>query len=119
MICRRLSENDIKHAAEGNPTPVADPFHRALSLRVAAAVVVDQYLEGQGRRFLIEGDATVTGSLVSNLPLNNRTPSIAPGRYVLRTPGFPLLLSIPIRVLGDRVLPATILLAGVGTGCLC
>ncbi len=97
----------------------------AVLLRGAAAVIVTQHLESTGESFLIAGDATGYWELGRHIargepyqllgrpddPLaRNSIP-----RQVPRMPGFPALLGLSIRVLGDNPLAARLLLALVGT----
>lgn len=87
----------------------------ALILRVAAAVVVDQHVREAGRTFLIEGDANGYWELGQKIA-NGETYEIhTPPRQVLRTPGFPLLLAASIRLFGNSVFAASIVMAVVGT----
>lgn len=89
----------------------------AFGLRVTAAVLVDRYVAAQGRTFLIEGDANGYWQLAQKIVAGQDYAIHHPPRYVLRTPGFPLFLAASIHLFGDSVLAASLLLAGVGTGC--
>ncbi|MCA9049790.1 MAG: glycosyltransferase family 39 protein, partial [Planctomycetaceae bacterium] len=89
----------------------------ALVLRIIAAVAVDRYVHGQGRQFLIEGDANGYWELGRRLAAGDEYAIHTPPRYVLRMPGFPLLLAGCIRVFGDNILPARMVLAVAGTFC--
>ncbi|MFM7056760.1 MAG: ArnT family glycosyltransferase [Planctomycetota bacterium] len=89
----------------------------ALALRLAAAVVIDSHVRGAGRMFLVEGDANGYWELGRKLASGEDYAIHSPPRYVLRTPGFPLLLAGFMRVVGERVFPITLLLAGIGTLC--
>lgn len=90
----------------------------ALGLRVATAVVVDRYVQAAGRQFLIEGDANGYWELGNRLATGQAYCIHQPPRYVLRTPGFPLLLAASIRGFGPSILAASVLLAVVGTACV-
>ncbi|MCA9086490.1 MAG: glycosyltransferase family 39 protein [Planctomycetaceae bacterium] len=87
------------------------------AVRLIAAVWVDRHVQTQGRRFLIEGDANGYWELAEKLAHNQEYAIHSPPRRVLRMPGFPFVLSLSIRLFGDRILPARILLALIGTGC--
>lgn len=86
-------------------------------LRMTAAVVVDRYVQQQGRSFLVEGDANGYWELAQKLADGEDYAIHQPPRYVLRVPGFPLLLAASIRVFGDSILAARLILATVGTVC--
>jgi 4-amino-4-deoxy-L-arabinose transferase-like glycosyltransferase len=103
-----------------------DPYFRrwllliltvAFLVRCATAIAVDQYVHAQGRQFLIEGDANGYWQLAISISEGNDYSIYQPPRYVLRMPGFPLLLSASIVVFGQSTLAASIVLAGVGTSC--
>lgn len=88
-----------------------------LVARLAAAVAVQQYVANAERQFLIEGDANGYWELAGHLASGQDYAIHTPPRYVLRTPGFPLLLAA-CRVLGgDSLLVARCVLAVVGTLC--
>ncbi|MCA9027340.1 MAG: hypothetical protein KDA86_19175 [Planctomycetaceae bacterium] len=91
----------------------------ALAIRVVGAIGLQHWLDGRpGQRFLIEGDANGYWHLAEDLAAGREFAIYEPPRYVLRMPGFPALLSIPIRVFDNAYFPARILLACVGT-CAC
>ena len=89
----------------------------ALSLRIAAAVVVDRHVQAEGRRFLIEGDANGYWELGQKIAAGEEYFLYQPPRRVLRTPGFPLLLATSIRIFGDSIFAATIVMAFIGCAC--
>ncbi len=88
----------------------------ALALRVGAAVGVQWWLDRQpGRTFVIEGDANGYWHLAEDLAEGREFAIYEPPRRVLRMPGFPALLAVPIRLFSSPLLPARLLLAVVGT----
>ncbi|MBL8811398.1 MAG: glycosyltransferase family 39 protein [Planctomycetaceae bacterium] len=87
----------------------------ALTLRIAAAVVVDQHVRNAGRTFLIEGDANGYWELGQKIATRQPYEIHVPPRKILRTPGFPLFLAASIRIFGNSVLAASLLMAVVGT----
>lgn len=89
----------------------------ALIVRVAAALVIDQQVTAAGRKFLIEGDANGYWELGQKLASGREYSIHSPPRRILRTPGFPLLLAASIRIFGDSIFAASLLLAAVGTVC--
>lgn len=89
----------------------------ALLLRMLAAVVVERHAQNAGRAFLIEGDANGYWELGQKLARGQAYAIHQPPRYVLRMPGFPLLLAGSIRLFGDSVLAARMILAVIGTVC--
>lgn len=89
----------------------------ALGLRLLAAILIDRHVRSAGRMFLVEGDASGYWELGRKLASGEDYFIHTPPRYVLRTPGFPLLLAGCMRLVGERVFPVTMLLAGVGTCC--
>jgi uncharacterized membrane protein len=70
------------------------------------------------RQFVIEGDADGYWRLGQNLAEGKPYAVYEPPRYVLRMPGFPLLLSLPIGLFPGNFLAARLFLALVGT-CAC
>ena len=89
----------------------------ALLLRVIAAMAINQRVTEAGRTFLIEGDANGYWELAQHLAAGEDYAIYQPQRYVLRTPGFPLLLAASIKVFGKSVFAASLVMAVVGTGC--
>lgn len=89
----------------------------ALCLRLFAAYAIDRHVTGAERPFLIEGDAAGYWELGKQVATGNDYAIHAPPRYVLRTPGFPVFLALSIRLFGDSIFAARILLAIVGAGC--
>lgn len=87
----------------------------ALSLRCAAAVIIDRHVHHSGRTFLVEGDANGYWELGRKIATGQDYSLHSPPRKVLRTPGFPLLLAASIRLFGDNILHATLVLAATGT----
>jgi len=89
----------------------------ALVVRLVAAIAVEQYVNAADRQFLIEGDANGYWELAGNLAAGRDYAIHTPPRYVLRTPGFPLLLAACRMLGGDSLLFARCVLAVVGTVC--
>ncbi|MDA1230926.1 MAG: hypothetical protein O2856_09140 [Planctomycetota bacterium] len=89
----------------------------ALLLRIVAAFVIDRHVAQAGRTFLIEGDAANYWELAQHIADGEDYAVYQPPRYILRTPGFPLLLAASIKLFGKSVLAATLVMAVVGTGC--
>jgi 4-amino-4-deoxy-L-arabinose transferase-like glycosyltransferase len=87
----------------------------ALVLRVVMAFVVERHVQSASRAFLIEGDANGYWELAEKIAVGEDY--VIYGRQVLRVPGFPLLLAGSIKLFGNSVLAARLLLAVVGTGC--
>lgn len=87
----------------------------ALTLRIVAAVVVDQHVRNAGRTFLIEGDANGYWELGQKIATGQPYEIHVPPRKILRTPGFPLFLAVSIRIFGNSVLAASLVMASVGT----
>ena len=89
----------------------------ALSIRVVAAIAIDGYVASQGRQFLIEGDANGYWELGQKIAAGEEYSIYTPPRRVLRTPGFPLLLALSIKVFGTSLLAASLVMACVGAAC--
>jgi 4-amino-4-deoxy-L-arabinose transferase-like glycosyltransferase len=89
----------------------------AFGLRLLAAFLIDRHVRSAERMFLVEGDANGYWELGYRLASGADYCIHTPPRYILRTPGFPLLLAGCMRLVGERVFPVTVLLAVVGTGC--
>ena len=89
----------------------------ALLLRIGAAFAVDGYLNEAGRPFLIEGDANGYWELAENISAGKDYSIYSPPRYILRVPGFPVLLSASICMFGNSILAARLILAVIGTAC--
>ncbi|MEZ6132816.1 MAG: glycosyltransferase family 39 protein [Planctomycetaceae bacterium] len=89
----------------------------ALLLRITAAVVVERHVQNAGRSFLIEGDANGYWQLAQNIAAGTDYAIYTPPRRVLRVPGFPLLLAGCIKLFGDNIFAARIVLAVIGTAC--
>ncbi len=89
----------------------------ALLLRIVAANLVERHVQNAGRQFLIEGDANGYWELAEKLASGQEYAIHQPPRYVLRMPGFPLLLAASIKVFGNSVYAARIVLAVIGTAC--
>lgn len=88
----------------------------ALLLRIVVAIAIEQRVTAAGRTFLIEGDANGYWELAQHLAAGHDYAIYQPPRYVLRTPGFPLLLAASIKIFGKSVLAASLVMAVVGTG---
>jgi len=87
----------------------------ACLVRLTAALAITSYLSQVGRDFLIEGDANGYWELAQKLVAGEDYSLHTPPRYVLRTPGFPAVLAVPIALFGDSWLIARIWLAIWGT----
>ena len=96
--------------------PVAVLLIAAFLLRAGMAFVVQGLLDHHWQRqFVIEGDAGGYWRLGEALAAGEPYAVYHPPRYVLRMPGFPLLLSVPIALSGGQFLAARLFLAGIGT----
>lgn len=88
----------------------------ALGVRLAAAAWVERTVAARGAgRFLVAGDAEGYWHLAGCLAAGEPYAIHDPPRRVLRMPGFPAVLAASRVLFGDRVLPARILLSGIGT----
>lgn len=88
----------------------------ALVLRLGFAFEVQRRVsQTPGRLCLISGDAEGYWELAGKMASFQTYSIHGPPRYVLRMPGFPLLLAIPRFVFGDQPFPARLLLACTGT----
>ncbi len=97
--------------------PAGSIFLLALILRVGAAELVERHVQDAGRSFFVEGDANGYWELAHNIAAGRDYAIHQPPRRVLRVPGFPLLLAASIRLFGDSIHAARILLAGIGAAC--
>lgn len=97
-------------------------FAVALTLRIGAVFAVQYYLEHlaqPARQFAIEGDAAGYWHLAHQIVRGDPYEIYTPPRQVLRMPGFPLLLAVSLRLFGESLLAARLVLAFVGAlGCL-
>lgn len=97
-------------------------FAVAWSLRIAAVLVVQYYLQNMAhppRQFVIEGDADGYWQLAHHIVEGEPYQIYTPPRQVLRMPGFPLILAVSIRLFGDSLLAARLVLATIGAiGCV-
>lgn len=88
----------------------------ALILRLGAAGLLQSVLDHRlQREFLIEGDANGYWELARHLARGEDYAVHSPPRYVLRMPGFPALLAGSIRLFGESLFAARLILACVGT----
>lgn len=88
----------------------------ALLLRVGAACGLQYLLDHRWHRpFLIEGDADGYWRLAQAIANGDDYAVYTPPRYVLRMPGFPLLLAVSISLFGPSLLAARLYLALLGT----
>ncbi len=87
-----------------------------------AVCVVQYYLEHVAqppRQYVIEGDAEGYWHLARCLAEGEAYQIYTPPRSVLRMPGFPLLLAASIRLFGESLFAARLLLATIGAlGCV-
>ena len=92
------------------------------ALRILAVLAVQYYLQEMAvpaRQFVIEGDAEGYWHLAHCLAEGQPYQIYTPPRMVLRMPGFPLLLAVSIRLFGDSLLAARLVLATIGAlGCV-
>jgi 4-amino-4-deoxy-L-arabinose transferase-like glycosyltransferase len=97
-------------------------FAVAWSLRIAAVLMVHYYLQHLAvppRQFVIEGDADGYWQLAHQIVEGKPYQIYTPPRQVLRMPGFPLILAMSIRLFGDSLLAARLVLATIGAlGCV-
>lgn len=89
----------------------------ALLARIAAAVLIEQYVHQADRSFLVEGDANGYWRLAQKIAGGEEYSIHTPPRRVLRMPGFPLLLATSIKLFGDSILAARLVLAVIGAAC--
>ncbi|MBX3435962.1 MAG: glycosyltransferase family 39 protein [Planctomycetaceae bacterium] len=87
----------------------------AFALRAVWAVGLHVWLDRQGRMFLIAGDAEGYWHLAGDIAARREFAVYEPPRRVLRMPGFPALLAVPMLLFDNPLLPARMLLAAVGT----
>lgn len=97
-------------------------FAVAWSLRIAAVLMIHYYLQHMAvppRQFVIEGDADGYWQLAHRIVEGKPYEIYTPPRQVLRMPGFPLILAVSIRLFGDSLLAARLVLATIGAlGCV-
>lgn len=89
----------------------------AFVVRAGLALAVNHHVQSVGRTFLIEGDANGYWELGRRIANGDEYSIYTPPRRVLRMPGFPLLLAGCIKLLGDDVFRATLVMAFTGTLC--
>ncbi len=89
----------------------------ALGVRLCAAVVVDRHIKSEGRQFLIEGDANGYWELGRKIANGEEYSIYTPPRRVLRTPGYPLLLAVSMKIFGENIFAASLVMATIGAGC--
>jgi 4-amino-4-deoxy-L-arabinose transferase-like glycosyltransferase len=88
----------------------------AFVLRLGLAVAVQHQVAGPPARLcLISGDAEGYWELAHKIVTGGDYSIYQPPRFVLRMPGFPLLLAFSQAIFGENPLAARCLLAGVGT----
>lgn len=88
----------------------------ALILRLITAVGLQVWLDARpGQSFLIEGDANGYWELGEKIAAGEDFSLYTPPRSVLRMPGFPALLSVPMALFDNPMLPARLMLAVIGT----
>ncbi len=96
--------------------PVVCLLAFAFVLRAGMAVAVQEFLDRRPQRqFVIAGDAQGYWLLGQAIAHGEPYAVYNPPRYVLRMPGFPLLLSLPIALFQGSFLATRLCLAGVGT----
>ncbi len=91
----------------------------ALTVRLVAAVVIDrQVSRTPGRICLIEGDASGYWELAGKIARGDDYVLYDPPRWVLRMPGFPVVLAVSRIVFGDNLFVARCCLCVIGAmGC--
>lgn len=88
----------------------------AFAARFGAAIVVEQIVSATpGRLCLIEGDADGYWQLAGKIVRGEDYVLYDPPRWILRMPGFPVLLAGSRLIFGDAVFPARLLLCVIGT----
>ena len=88
----------------------------AFLLRFVAAIGLEHYLKNTAhRQFLIAGDASGYWELGKRIAAFQEYAVHEPPRRVMRTPGFPALLAVPIGLAGASTFAARLVLAVVGT----
>ncbi len=97
-------------------------FVVAWALRIVAVLAIQYYLQSLAvppRKFVIEGDADGYWQLAHQIVEGQPYQIYTPPRQVLRMPGFPLILAVSIKLFGDSLLAARLLLATIGAlGCV-
>ncbi len=97
-------------------------FAVAWGLRIVAVFAVQYYLNHISqppRQYVIEGDAEGYWHLAHCLARGESYQIYTPPRYVLRMPGFPLILALSMRLFGESLFAARLVLATIGAiGCL-
>lgn len=87
----------------------------ALILRLVCAFMVTQHVENRnGEPFLIPGDANGYWELATTLVEGRPYQVHQPPRQVLRMPGFPLLLAVPMSIVGENYLATRLMLGVIG-----
>ncbi|RMG35327.1 MAG: hypothetical protein D6725_12755 [Planctomycetota bacterium] len=88
----------------------------AFAVRVSVAAVVQQRLDADPlRAFVVEGDANGYWELAQRLATGRPYAVHDPPRRVMRMPGFPLLLSVSIRLFGPDHWAARVVNCAVGS----
>ena len=97
-------------------------FAVAWALRIVAVIAVQHYLQNVAqppRQFVIEGDADGYWQLAHQIAAGEPYQIYTPPRMALRMPGFPVILAFSIRVFGDSLFAARLVLATIGAwGCV-
>jgi len=110
----KQEQNQRSMIFNGTRRDVAIVLSIAMLLRVIAAVVLQWQLDHRwDREFLIEGDANGYWELAQKLARGEDY--IVHGRSVLRMPGLPALLAISIKLFGESLFAARIMLAAIGS----
>lgn len=87
----------------------------ALAVRLVAAVMIDRQVSlTPGRICLIEGDAAGYWELGRKIAHGDNYVLYDPPRWVLRMPGFPVVLAMSQLLFGANLFAARCLLAGIG-----
>lgn len=94
-------------------------FLLGFALRLLAAFGLQFYLDHQtDRQFLIEGDANGYWELGQKIVAGDTYAIHEPPRYVLRMPGFPMVLALTQQIGSGSLLISRICLALIGSSCL-
>ncbi len=86
----------------------------ALGLRVGFVVWLHVKLDTRGQEYLIAGDAEGYWELAKSIVSGSDYAVHTPPRYVHRMPGFPAILAISIKLFGESLFAARLMLATLG-----
>ncbi len=86
----------------------------ALGLRIGFVVWLQVRLDSSGQEYLISGDAEGYWELAKSIVNGSDYAVHTPPRYVHRMPGFPTILAISIKLFGESLFAARLMLATLG-----